>query len=464
MRAVDEQTREPIAVRLELRDARGRLVRVRPRQAVVMKDGVYFDGSVDLQLRRGSYTFVVEAGPEFRTRPGRFEIDRHAQDAKEVSLLRRVDMNEEGWYAGDLDVQLPDVGIELAMRARGVDWAAIASPVNRRGKCVKLRNPPSAESAALAPPFFGNWASLDHRRGGALLLLNAGADFDVCRYPIGGSSLTALAAAHRGEASVIALQPFAWDLPLWLAHGGVDAIQVIHRHSLHNGVVDSEGRGRPRDKSRYPGVEGNGRYSEAIFHQALNCGMRIAPSAGSGAGVNANALGTNRTYVHCGDACTPDSWIDGLKAGRVSVTNGPLLRTMVAGVPPGATFVLEPGQTRDFQIGLNLAFYDETHVEYLEIIKNGESLHEIRLDQLAANKGRLPPVSFDSSGWFLVRAVTDNPRTYQFATTGPYYVESAEGPRISRQGVAFLLSWLDDAAEKFADNPAVVADIEAARP
>jgi hypothetical protein len=148
----------------------------------------------------------------------------------------------------------------------------------------------------------------------------------------------------------------------------------------------------------------------------------------------------------------------------VSVTNGPLLRVKVEGHPPGHVFQLEQGEKREFQIGLELAFYEATQVEYLEIVKNGQAIHQIRVDEFPKKAGRLPPVPFDGSGWFLVRAVTNNSNVYQFATTGPFYVEANYQPRISRASVQYFLDWLDDAAKKFAGNAAVLADIEAARP
>ncbi len=57
----------------------------------------------------------------------------------------------------------------------------------------------------------------------------------------------------------------------------------------------------------------------------------------------------------------------------------------------------------------------------------------------------MPPLEFDDSGWFLVRAVTNNLKNYQFAASGPYYVERAGRPRISRASVKFFLDWIDAA-------------------
>ena len=269
---------------------------------------------------------------------------------------------------------------------------------------------------------------------------------------------------NKQEVCAVALSPFAWDLPLWIASGELDAVQIIHRHALLGDVVDNEGWGRKRDKTFFPGKTGNGRWSEAIYHHLLNCGIRIPPAAGSGHGANKNPVGTNRVYVHSEDAFSTESWLEGLCQGRVVVTNGPLLRTSVEGHPPGYQYELEPGETHDFQIGLGLAFYEQAPVEYLEIVKNGRVEHEIRLKELAESHGKLPPLQFTRSGWFLVRAMTSTSKNYQFASTGPYYVEVNDEPRISGKSARFFLDWLDDASKEFAGNEAVLADIAAARP
>ena len=190
-----------------------------------------------------------------------------------------------------------------------------------------------------------------------------------------------------------------------------------------------------------PVALGNGRWSETIYYHVLNCGLRVPPAAGSGSGTNDNPLGVNRTYVYCGDEFSYDRWWEGLLAGRVFVTNGPLLRPMVEGQPPGYVFSLDGREELKLEIGLNLATREP--IDYLQIIKNGAVDAEVRLADFEKTAGRLPPVVFDESGWFLVRAVTNNPRTYQFASSGPYYVEKNGEPRVSRRSVQFFLDWID---------------------
>jgi hypothetical protein len=301
-------------------------------------------------------------------------------------------------------------------------------------------------------------AKLVQRPGGELLLVNrSSADRSNGLTKQGESSAdghsslrTLKDARSRGE-RIIARTPYAWDLPVWLASGELDGIQLIHHHALRAGVVDNEDDGRPRDRTLFPGRNGNGRWSEAVYYHVLNCGPRIPPVAGSGSGTNDNPVGSNRVYVYCGEEFSRERWWDGLEAGRVFVTNGPLLRPMVEGHAPGHVFRIGEGETLTLEIGLDLA--TRVPVEYLQIIKNGEVEAEVRLADWKRQKGRLPPIVFYDSGWFLVRAVTNNTETYQFASSGPYYVEQAGRPRISRRSVQFFLDWIGAAEERLRKLP-----------
>lgn len=460
LRAVDQQTGQPLPVRMVLTDRRGRPVRVRPKDATLLADGIYFRGEVELTLKRGDYTFLVEAGPEYQTRPGRFTIDRHGQGEQTVELLRRVDLEKEGWYAGDLDLWLPLDKAALAAQARGVDLAAATVLVNQAGKCRRAKAaalPASVDRGTL--PLVGPWTAVDSRRGGRLLLVGGDKLADVCAMPADGSCCVGIDAAREIGARTIAGSATDWLLPVWVATGQLDAVTIIH-------AADLETPGRPPQNRAYQGRSGHGRYAEAVYHHLLNCGLQIAPVGGSGAGRgnSPQPIGAARTYVWCGEECTLDDWLAGLANGRVIVSNGPLLRTRVAGEPPGHVFELAEGEVREFQIGLDLAFYEQHQVDYLEIVKNGEVIHEIRLDELARQAGRLPPVRFDASGWFLIRAVTNNADYYQYATSGAYFVESNYQKFISPESVQFFLTWLDEAAEHFVDDEAVLEDIRKARP
>lgn len=60
--AIDKETGHQVAVRMHLKDSRGRPVL--PRGTVAWKDHFVFDGRILLKLRPGAYTFEIERGPE----------------------------------------------------------------------------------------------------------------------------------------------------------------------------------------------------------------------------------------------------------------------------------------------------------------------------------------------------------------------------------------------------------------
>lgn len=446
----DEQTGQPLACRIELRDARGRLVRTRAEGAIPTDAGLYFDGEVVLKLRRGNYQFLIEAGPEYRTRPGTFEIQRRAEDSKQVTVLRRIDMKSESWWAGDLDVREPLEHVPLLMRARGVDFVPVTMEWTERGRKKSQKVPTGFQAITDTAPSCGLWAEYDRSKTGGLLTL--------------ATDLRNPSDSTEVDGPYIVGDATAWLLPVWLAEGDLDVIMVIDRYSQGFGKNAKEFAGRLPDRKRFPGKLGYGRWCETIYHHLLNCGIQLPPVAGSGSGSTENAVGANRTYVYCGEQFSKQDWLGGLLAGEVFVTNGPLLRARVEGRPSGHTFLFSPSERRDFQIALNLAFYEAIQVEYLEIIKNGKAIHQVRLDELAKQKGRLPKVPFDDSGWFAVRAVTNNTEFYQYAHTGPYYVEKDSKPYIAKESVQFFLEWLDAAEEEFAGDEPTLAKLEAARP
>ena len=82
-------------------------------------------------------------------------------------------------------------------------------------------------------------------------------------------------------------------------------------------------------------------------------------------------------------------------------------------------------------------------------------VQSLRYDEWTAKNGVFAPLEFDSSGWFLVRAVTDNEETYRFATSAPWYVEIGDKPRISKDSAQFFLDWLDERRQVIegADHP-----------
>ncbi len=448
---VDKQTGAPIACRMHLRDARGRARRPSDRTLPFWHDHFILPGKTLLRLPPGNYTFELERGPEYRTRSGHFTIEKFADDSKQVELERCVDMAAEGWYAGDLDLRRTLREIELVMAADDLHFAE---------RVATGSDPPARRNGEPVARFDGNRfcglgaAGID-RAGTELLVfhLDTLPAFDPANgeYP----PTVRFLLEHRGKLRegtdaggqrpvwIDVARPFSWDLPMLLAHGQVDSIQIAHGQLCRDTVLDGKGDGKPRDRQRYPPPWGIGQWSQDVYFRVLECGFRIPPTAGSASGSSPNPAGYNRVYVHIDGEPSYDAWWRNLREGRVTVTNGPLLRPSARGELPGHVFRLEPGATLELEIGLTLSTREP--ISYLDVVQNGEVRHSIPFHEYARS-GRLPPIRFDRSGWFLVRAVTDLPKTHRFAMTAPWYVEIGRQRRISRSAVEFFLDWVYERA------------------
>ena len=444
LRVVDDQTGEPIAVRMHLRDQRGRIRR--PKNAVRTGDHFVFFHQIVLQLSTGSYTFTLERGPEYHVRSGHFAIELGATDDQEVRMKRFVDMKQEGWWSGDLHVTRAARDIELLMMAEDLHVASVLEPGDQHPP-LSQETTNLLETARFNENRICHLGSFrDYRDTGGLLLLRLNEPLTIAgeqsEYP---PAIEALKLARRHRSAHIDIEfPESWDTPMWLASEMIDSIGLATSRNGPDGTFGPRRWGKPRDETLFPEPQGAARWSAHVYYQLLNCGLRIPPSAASGSGTVASPVGYNRVYTYIDGEIGEETWWASLRAGQVVITNGPLLRPSVQGHPPGHVFHAGAGETLRLRVDLRLAMRDPG--DYLEIIRNGRVEHVVRLDEYAAAGGELPELEFDESGWFLVRVIAENPKTFRFGCTGPYYVEVGDQPRISRAAAQFFLDWVYERA------------------
>jgi len=442
---IDRDTKQPLACRMHLTNAAKRPLKA--PKVPFWHDHFVFTGSITLKLPKGEYAFEIERGPEYLVRLGHFSIADNSQDTKVVDLKRFVDMAAEGWWSGDLDVQRPAKDLELLMQAEDLHVAELISWPHGKALLPKTDLAKNPLVRFDKNYYYHLGAGSDARAGGNLLFFNLPEPLDLSGFePEFPPQLdTILKARAQGNVWVDARAAYGWDFPLWIANAQLDSVELANSNLARKTVVTHEGNGKPRDKFYFPDPLGNGRWNERIYYHLLNCGLKIPPTAGSGSGNVASPLGYNRLYVQVDGDFSYERWWDSLKAGRVVVTNGPLIRPNVEGEVPGHVFRAQTGQEVELEVGLTLSSRDK--VSYLQIIKDGEINQQVRLDDWAKAGGKLPLLKFDQSGWFLIRAVTDISETYRFASTAPYYVEIGYQPRISKASAQFFLDWVNERAK-----------------
>ncbi len=318
-----------------------------------------------MKLAPGTYRYRVERGPEYHGQFGTFVMSRDATDTQQIVLKRHITMRDRGWWSGDPWVERKQA--EMPTLAFGEDLHMVA--------CVSASDEPLADGSL--PSSTDRVVDLQVRRvrdsGGELLIRTRQAPLAEGD----GSPRDTFAAIEQAadDAQVQVLEPAAWHTPVYLSTGKIDAMVVL-RPSASREAMNR----RPPDRRLFPEEEGEDRYRESIYYHALNAGLRLVPVAASGSGATHAAPGGYRTYVGLGASpFSLKSWWQGLGEGSVVVSNGPLLVPSVNGQRPGYVFHGQDGEVIKLQTSLTL--HTRTKIDYLQFIKNGHSVAEIRLDK-----------------------------------------------------------------------------------
>jgi hypothetical protein len=412
------------------------------------RDHFVCPGQAELKLAPGRFQYVIERGPEYRRESGEFTLGEEPQTRTiEVRLERLADLAARGWWSGDLHVHRDLKEIPLHLRAEDLHVAPVITWWNGRNQWEQRPLPDETLVRVDADRYFDVMAGEDEREGGALLFFGLKRPLalpgDRRKAPEYPSPMKFVLEARQLDAWIDVEKPFWWDTPVWLASGKVDTIGIANNHMCRSTMYETEAWGRPRDTERLPAPRGNGRWSQEIYYHVLNSGLRMPPSAGSASGVLPNPVGYNRVYACVPEDFTYEKWWDAVESGRTFVTNGPLLICRANEQLPGSTHTSRNGEPVRLRLDIELISNDP--VPAIEIIQNGEVAQRLPVD--AAPAKMQVPVAFRESGWILVRAVTDNPRTFRFASTAPFYVEIGE-PRISRRSARFFVDWCKERAEQ----------------
>jgi hypothetical protein len=381
------------------------------------------------------------------------EVNAGGDATVQVAVKRLADLARDGWFSGDLHVHRPIADIPLLMRAEDLHVAPVITWWNRNNLWKDRKIPDPCLYPLEEQRFYDVMAGEDERQGGALLYFNLKRPLEISQATAEYPSPMVFVKQSREMSKNVWIdieKPFWWDVPVWLASGQMDSIGLANNHMQHGGMMANEAWGKPRDRTRLPDPLGNGYWSQEIYYQLLNCGLRLPPSAGSASGVLANPVGYNRVYVHLDGELDYGKWWDGLKAGHCIVTNGPLLLCKADGELPGHVFRAAPGKPLELKLDLRLICQDR--VGQIEVVKNGrvESAVELEAGQ---SHHRTASIAFTESGWFLLRAIAQNPQTFRFASTAPFYVEIGDArTRISRRSAEFFLSWVNEREKQLRAN------------
>jgi hypothetical protein len=183
-----------------------------------------------------------------------------------------------------------------------------------------------------------------------------------------------------------------------------------------------------------------------LWHHLLNCGFRIPASAGTDVFLNrigSNLPGGDRVYVQTEGPLSYERWIDGLKAGRSFVTNGPMLTFAVEGKGPGAVLKF----TANGKVRVKAVARSQFPLTGAELVHNGKVIAAATLadDKLSASLDK--EITLERGGWLAFRSngpgTADTASTALNAHTNPVYLETDGPAERSADDARGFLKWLD---------------------
>jgi hypothetical protein len=434
----------PMPCRVHLKDAAGKAVE--PHGYPFFKTHFVCDGDARLELPAGDYTIEIERGHEYTAADASWKISGDGSQTFRYQLRRITHLAREGWWGGDLHVHRPPGDIELLMRADDLHIAPVITWWNNRNLWAAQPAPKQLLTRFDGNRFYHLMAGEDERAGGALLYFGLEEPLAITgQEQEYRSPMVFMRQARERRAWIDVEKPFWYDVPVWLASGAVDSIGIANNHMGRHYVHDMEAWGRARDREGYPGLHGNGLWTQDIYYHVLNAGLRIPPSAGSASGVIHNPVGYNRAYVHVDGELTWEKWWAGLRAGRSFVSNGPLLRVKANGHWPGHVF-RAPAAGAGVAIEFDVQLDGRDPINRIEIVRNGTVAKTVSGAEWLRTRS-LGTLLVNESGWFLVRVIVDAANTFRFASTAPFWVDGPQ-PRISRASAQFFLDWVRERAPR----------------
>jgi hypothetical protein len=200
-----------------------------------------------------------------------------------------------------------------------------------------------------------------------------------------------------------------------------------------------------------------------LYYRVLNSGLKCTASAGTDTQMdvtdNSSISGGGKVYVKIDPPLTYAKWIEGYKAGRTFVSNGPILFLDVDGKGPGAEIAIT-GSTR---LNVSAEARSLAPMQALELIVNGETVAKAE----PANEGTTARLSHalevDKSAWIAARVRGAGHRRVMndsqlFAHTSPVYCRRDNKPVLVSKDAAIVLAWIDRLIEDVKHSPRFATD------
>lgn len=445
-----------------------------------------YDGA-EIDLPPGEYTFTARKGFEYEEVRLPVAISSTQRRTVTLPLRKFVDCESKGWYSGDTHIHFPDqAGIRYEMECEDL---RVCSLLLLKGGYRKPRRPGDGHfwnaehfTGRLSPVSDSeHFVKVDEEFRHGLLAHLIFQNLKTIVWPVSTGGLRESGvggfdwplmlhacddARQQGALTIWAHWPYpSMEAPLDIALGRIDSLDLLTTGSPfehHPILVDIYKMHGPAVYSKPP-IE--------VYYDYLNCGFRLAASAGSDKMALNPPMGSARTYVKTEGPLSYDSWVDGIRKGRTFISTYPLLEFSVNGKEAGETLRLEPGQAR---LAIRARAVSLEPYDVLEIIHNGRVIGSAEPTGERFEAVITTELDLERGGWIAARAhgrkmLPYGPTWWQqpvFAHTSPIYLDLPGKPPPAREAAELFLeqlTYLEDWAKTRANFPTPANREEALR-
>ena len=422
----------------------------------------FFHGRrVTLQVPAGRHRVRVARGTEFRSRELDVDVEPNAAQVVELAPERLYDAAAAGWYSADLHVHLNYVGHTVVTPEEGrrmqegeglhlmnlVAGNASTSLVYDRA-CLETyagsTTTPSGHQTAWGVEYRNDLLGHVHATSP-----NRPPTYYYAGHPRSDRP-------HDWPPNAVVCREFrAAGATVGYAHPVSSDIDAASPEAAFRNARSTEARELVADAAiglvdsidliaSTPTTAGN----VVLYHQLLNCGFRLAASAGTDTMLGlekmwtlSNPPGWARVYADLGDEpFSLEAWKDALRSGHTFATNGPWLSLEVDGHGPGDVIALDAPRriamratgTAHSEVTLSLVGPDRPLAS--RVLPEGCGVIELE-------------TTVDAPIW--LAAVLSGPAgpdvlyDETFAHTTPVYLDLKQARVVRHESVRWCLNWLD---------------------
>ncbi len=195
-----------------------------------------------------------------------------------------------------------------------------------------------------------------------------------------------------------------------------------------------------------------------MYYRVLNCGLKCTASAGTDTQMDVadrdSISGGGKVYVKLDPPLTYSKWIEGYRAGRTFVSNGPLLFLDVEGKEPGEEIRFS-GSTR---LNISAKALSLVPMQTLELIVNGEVVARAEPTEDGTIANLTHTLELGDSAWIAARVWGQGHRLVMndsrlFAHTSPVYCYKDGKPVAVPDDAEIVVRWIDRLIEDVKSSP-----------